>query len=65
MKRVNQNTIEISQEELDNIREFIETTLSNDRDQYIDKYICSLNWASEMRKMNPSMYDMAQEMATI
>ena len=65
MKRVNQNTIEISQEELDNIREFIETTLSISWDHYTDQVICSLDRASGMREMDPSMYDMAQEMATI
>ena len=65
MKRIDDNTIALTQEELDNIRFFIDNSLDRAWDHYTDTYICSDPWEAGKRRMNPEMYDMAQEMGAI
>ena len=65
MKRIDENTIALTQQELDNIREFIRNSLDSQWDRYTDNVICTDAWEDGMRRMNPTMYDMADEMSTI
>ena len=66
MRRLNHNEIVLTQVELDNIREFIRSELDHSWDQYTDNYLVG-NVTNEegMRRMDPAMYDMAQEMTVI
>lgn len=66
MKRIDEDTISISQAELNKIQSFIDTALDSDWDQHTDKYYgYKETWEEGKRKMNPEMYDLAQEMERI
>ena len=65
MRRLNENEIVVTQEELDNIREFIDRKLDSDWDHHTDHYICSESWEDGKRRMDPEMYDMAKQMVII
>lgn len=66
MKRLNDNEIILTQVELDNIRDFIRSSLHSDWDQYTSNYICpGVSNEDGMRRMDPEMYDMAQQMVVI
>lgn len=65
MQRLNDNEIILTQEELDNIREFIDRSLDRAWDDYTDRYICSEDWEVGKRRMDPEMYDLSQEMLRI
>ena len=64
MKRIDENTVAISQEELESLREFIDNSLGSDWNHYTNQFICSESWEDGKRRMNPEMYDMAQAMLT-
>lgn len=65
MKRLDDNTIALTQEELNNIREFIDRSLDREWDHHTNIFICSDSWEDGKRKMNPEMYDLAQQMQLI
>lgn len=65
MKRIDENTIAITDDELTDIRDFIRRTLDSDWDHYTDTYICRDSWEEGMRRMNPRMYDMSEQMGVI
>lgn len=65
MRRLNDNEIVLTQEELDNIREFIDRSLDHRWDDYTNTYICRDSWEDGKRRMDPEMYDMAQQMMGI
>jgi hypothetical protein len=66
MRRLNHDEIVVTQAELDNIREFIRSTLNHDWDNYTSNYICpGVSDEDGMRRMDPAMYDMATKMDTI
>lgn len=65
MKRIDENTIAFTQEELNNLHFFIDNTLESKWDHYTDNFICTDSWEEGKRRMNPEMYDMAQEMMVI
>lgn len=65
MKRIDDNTIALSQDELTDLRHFIDSMLDREWDIYTDTFICKDSWEEGKRRMNPKMYDMAQEMTTI
>ena len=65
MKRIDDDTIALTQEELDNIREFISHSLDRAWDRYTDTFICHDSWEDGKRRMNPEMYDFAQEMLKV
>lgn len=65
MTRIDENTIAITQEELDKIRDFIDDSLHRDWDRYTDTFICSESWEDGKRRMNPQMYAMAGEMLLV
>jgi hypothetical protein len=66
MKRLNDNEIILSNEELDSIREFIRSTLDSDWDQHTNRfYGCKETNEEGMRRMGPTMYDIANEMGII
>ena len=65
MHRIDDNTVALTQEELDNIREFINSSLDREWDRYTDNFICTDKWEDGKRRMNPEMYDMSQQMLLI
>jgi hypothetical protein len=65
MQRIDDNTIALTQEELDNIREFIDRSLDRRWDDYTNTFICRDSWEDGKRRMDPEMYDMAQQMQVI
>ena len=66
MRRINHDEIVITQFELDNIRKFIRSELDHSWDGYTSNYICpGVTNEEGMRRMDPEMYDMAQEMMVI
>lgn len=65
MRRLNDNEIVLTQEELDNIREFIDRSLDGRWDDYTNTFICQDSWEDGKRRMDPEMYDMAQQMMEI
>ena len=65
MKRNDDDTITLTQEELNDIREFIDNSLDHEWDRYTNNFICGDSWEDGKRSMNPTMYDMAQQMLLI
>lgn len=65
MRRISDTEIALTQEELDNIRWFIDNSLDREWDRYTDTYICSDSWEDGKRRMNPEMYAMAEQMEKI
>lgn len=66
MKRIDENNISLTNEELLDIRELIREHLDMRWDHYTDTFIITkTSWEDGMRSMNPKMYDMANEMTTI
>lgn len=65
MKRIDDNTIALTQEEVDTLRDFIRTELRYQWDQYTEVYICTDSAEDGMRRMAPELYDMANEMGTV
>ena len=65
MKRIDDDTIALTQSELNDIRDFIWYSLELKWDRYTDKFICSDTLEDGMRRMNPEMYDFANKIETI
>lgn len=66
MKRIDENTIQITQEELDMIQNFINNSLDQKWNRYTDHYICEgETWEEGKRRMNPEMYDFAEAASII
>ena len=66
MKRINENTIEFTQDEINDLAQFIELSLDRAWDNYTDTYCMqNISWRDGMRKMNPKMYEMMEDMETI
>jgi len=65
MRRLNDLEIILTNEEIEDIRYFISSNLDRQWDHHTDKFICTDKWEDGMRRMDPKMYDMAQEMDTI
>mgnify|MGYP000945928173 FL=1 len=57
MLRINENTIQITQEELTTLEFFIDETLDRMWDNYTDNYICTDSWEEGKRQMNPTLYN--------
>ena len=65
MKRINDNEIAITQEELDSMQSFIRSALASDWDRHTNHYMSMTDDETGMRRMDPDMYDMAAQMAII
>lgn len=65
MKRIDDNTVALTNDELIDLRDFIRSALDSDWDRYTDSYICHESWEEGMRRMNEKMYDMAEQMGVI
>ena len=65
MQRVDENTIQITQEELTTLEFFIDSALDKMWDQYTDLYVCTCSWEEGKRKMNSTLYDMITQMRDI
>lgn len=65
MRRLNDNEIILTNEELANIQYFITSSLDRAWDRHTDHYICTDKWEDGVRRMDPAMYDMAQAIDTI
>lgn len=58
MRRLNDNEIVLT-------REFIDRSLDRRWDDYTNTFICRDSWEDGKRRMDPEMYDMAQQMMGI
>ncbi len=65
MRRTGENSIELTQEELDSIQQFIDSSLDRQWDNHTNTFICTDSWEDGKRRMNPEMYDMAQQMLSL
>lgn len=65
MKRLNDDEIILTQDELNNIYEYIRNSLHNKWDRHTDHFICEDPWEQGMRRMDPEMYDFAEQIITI
>ena len=65
MQRVDENTIQITQEELTTLEFFIDSALDKMWDHYTDLYVCTCSWEEGKRKMNSTLYDMITQMRDI
>jgi hypothetical protein len=65
MKRIDDDTIALTQQELDDIRFFIRETLYREWDYYTDHLITTRSNEEGMRSMNKEMYDFADQIAAI
>ena len=74
MKRINENTIELTQGEIDSLAQFIEESLdaawAAARDAAWDNYThtyCrqAISWREGMKRMNPEMYKMMETIDNI
>ena len=65
MKRIDEDTIALTQEELSNIQDFIRNSLSRAWDCHTDTYICSDSEEDGMKRMNPEMYEFAEQIYSI
>lgn len=65
MQRVDDDNITITQDELNDIAEFIRSSLYYEWDRYTDVYICRDKTEDGMRRMNPEMYDLMQKLRAI
>lgn len=65
MIRIDENTVSLSNEELESIRSFIDRSFESDWDRHTDHYICTDNYEDGKRRMDPEMYDLAEKMAVI
>ena len=65
MKRINDDEISLSQDEINDIYEFIRDTLYREWDHYTDHFICSDPLEEGMKRMNPTMYKFADKLMSI
>lgn len=56
------NKIEIERQELEDILQFIDSSLNREFERYTDNYICGLPWEDGKRKMNPRIYDLREKL---
>ena len=56
------NIIQITREQAQSIHFFIRFSLECAWDRYTDRYICEMSEEDGMRRMNPEMYDFAEEL---
>ena len=66
MKRINENTIELTQDEIDSLAQFIEESLDAAWDNYTNTYCRQgTSWREGMKRMNPEMYKMMETIDNI
>ena len=65
MRRIDDNNIELTQDELNDIRDFIRNSLYSDWDHYTNNIISTDSVEVGMRRMNPAMYDFADAIESI
>ena len=66
MKRIDETTIQLSQEETEQIRLFVMDALEKQWDNYASRFLMDNVLESEgMRRMNPLMYALAEELGAI
>jgi len=62
MKKIDNDTFQLTRQELADICNFIDSSLDRAWDDYTNTYICEDSWEDGKRRMNPEAYDLAQEM---
>lgn len=62
MKKIDDNTLQFTRQELADIYNFIDSSLDRAWDAHTSNYICEDSWEDGKRRMNPQAYDLAQEM---
>lgn len=62
MKRINNTCIAITNEEAQDIADFIRTALERDWDHHTNIYICRDKHEDGVKRMNPEMYELMQNL---
>lgn len=63
MKNNMSDKIDIDRKELEDILQFIDSSLNREFERYTDNYICGgLSWEDGRRKMNPRIYDLREKL---
>ena len=65
MKRTGESTIEITDDEMLQIYEFIHRSLDQAWDRYTDNFICTDSWEDGKQRMDPEMYDLANKLISL
>lgn len=65
MKRIDEDTVAVTNDEIENLRSFIWNKLYNEWDQYTNNIICSDTTEGGMRRMDPEMYDFMNKLDSI
>ena len=65
MERLHDGRIVITEKEAADIAEFIRSSLDREWDQHTNTFICNDKWEDGMRRMNPEMYDLSQQLNLI
>lgn len=61
MIRINENTFQLTRQELQDIYHFIDDALYQMWDRHTDKFICNDSLEDGKRRMDKQSYDLAQE----
>lgn len=62
MQRLPDGRIVITEQEASSIAEFIRSSLDREWDQHTNTFICTDKWEDGMRRMNPKMYDLSEQL---
>lgn len=66
MQRIDENTVAVTNAEAATLAAFIMHTLDRAWDTHTDTFICSdTSWQQGMRRMDPELYDLAQQLEAI
>lgn len=66
MQRLNDDVIILTQSEIDDIRDFIDSSLDRAWDQYTDNHLCpGVSWEDGKRRMNSDMYDFMKNLYNV
>ena len=65
MKRIDEDTVAVTNDEIENLRSFIWNKLYNEWDQYTNNIICSDTTEGAMHRMDPEMYDFMNKLDSI
>lgn len=66
MKRIDKDTIQLPQCEIDRICDFIRSHLADEWNRYTEHYICpNISFEDGVRRMDPEMYDMVTKLQSL
>lgn len=64
MKRIDDNTITLTNDEAVELYELLREFMYRDWDRYTDKFICTDSLEDGMKRLNPAAYEIANQLVT-